>query len=437
MSPKTEIIEKINQAHTAKNAWKILPATQRAHILRPLVSLIKNNADKIAHTITEDMGKPITQAHSEVEWAIEYLNDFLNNGPKYLAPITTVKQHNTLHQIIFEPYGVAVSIAPWNYPFSNFIVSVIPLLIAGNTVVFKHSEECQKTAKIADDLMHKLNLLKGVYAQVFGDGEVGQTLVEQNIDLINFTGSSKTGKKIYALAGEKMIKAILEMGGSDPAVIFKDANLDEVIPQIIARRFDNCGQICCAVKRLIVHESIYKTVVEKLVQELQQIKIGDPFDTQTQLGPLVSAKQLALLESQLQDSIHKGAKVAIGGAKPNHLSGHYYLPTVVTEINRDMRIWKEEVFGPILPVMAFTTDNQAIELANDTPYGLSAVVYSDDLAKARFVAEHINAGCVDINSASHWLPCNPFGGYKASGMGRIYGEQGFRELCQIKVIASH
>ncbi len=429
------MIEKIKQAHAAKNAWKILTATQRAQMLRPLVQLIKNNADKIAYLITEEMGKPITQSKSEVEWTIEYLHDFLDNGPKYLAPKTTVKEHNTLHQLVYEPYGVAASIAPWNYPFSNFIISVIPLLIAGNTVVFKHSEECMKIGKFADDLMQQLNLLKGVYAQVYGNSEVGQTLVEQDIDLINFTGSSSTGKALYALAGEKFIKAILEMGGSDPAVILQDASIDDVIPQIIARRFDNCGQICCAVKRLIVHESIYDEVVEKLVQQLSQIKIGDPFDSQTQLGPLVSEKQLALLESQVQDSLKKGAVVAIGAAKPQGLSGHFYLPTVLTHINCNMRVWTEEVFGPVLPVMAFSTENEAITLANDTPYGLSAVVYSADKLKARFIAEHINAGCVDINSASHWRPCNPFGGYKASGIGRIYGEEGFRDLCQIKVIA--
>ncbi|MGA2654831.1 MAG: aldehyde dehydrogenase family protein [Gammaproteobacteria bacterium] len=432
---KTEIIAKIKQAHAAKNAWRILSVTQRAEILRPLLPLIKKHQAEIAKLITSDMGKPITQSQSEVEWTLEYLQDFLDNGPKYLAPKTTVKEADTVHQIMYEPYGVAASIAPWNFPFSNFIISVIPLLIAGNTVVFKHSEECMNTGKFADELMQQLKLLKGVYAQVYGGGEVGQILVAQDIDLINFTGSSQTGKALYALAGQKFIKAILEMGGSDPAVILKDAPLDDVIPQIISRRFDNCGQVCCAVKRLIVHESIYDIVVEKLVQQIGQIKIGDPFDAQTQIGPLVSGKQLALLESQVQDSLKAGAVAAIGGAKPKALSGHYYLPTVLTHIKRHMRVWTEEVFGPVLPVISFSSENEAIELANDTDYGLSAVVYSGDHANARFIAEQINAGCVDINSASHWRPCNPFGGYKASGMGRIYGEEGFRDLCQIKVIA--
>jgi acyl-CoA reductase-like NAD-dependent aldehyde dehydrogenase len=208
-----------------------------------------------------------------------------------------------------------------------------------------------------------------------------------------------------------------------------------VIPQLISRRFDNCGQVCCAVKRLIVHESIYDAVLEKLVQQLSKIKIGDPMDAQTQIGPLVSEKQLALLASQVQDSLKEGAVAAIGGAKPEGLSGHYYLPTVLTHIKRNMRVWTEEVFGPVLPIISFSSENEAITLANDTPYGLSAVVYTQDIAKGRFIAEHINAGCVDINLASHWRPCNPFGGYKASGIGRIYGEEGFRDLCQIKVIA--
>jgi acyl-CoA reductase-like NAD-dependent aldehyde dehydrogenase len=432
---KAEIIASIKAAHAAKNAWKILSAAQRVEILRPLLHLIKKHQEEIAQLITIDIGKPITQSHSEVEWTLAYLHDFLDNGPKYLAAKTTVKEANTLHQIIYEPYGVAASIAPWNFPFSNFIISVIPLLIAGNTVVFKHSEECMKTGKFADELMQQLNLLKGVYAQIYGGSDVGQILVAQDIDLINFTGSSQTGKALYALAGQKCIKAILEMGGSDPAVILQDAALEDVIPQLISRRFDNCGQVCCAVKRLIVHESIYDAVLEKLVQQLSKIKIGDPMDAQTQIGPLVSEKQLALLASQVQDSLKEGAVAAIGGAKPEGLSGHYYLPTVLTHIKRNMRVWTEEVFGPVLPIISFSSENEAITLANDTPYGLSAVVYTQDIAKGRFIAEHINAGCVDINLASHWRPCNPFGGYKASGIGRIYGEEGFRDLCQIKVIA--
>ncbi len=430
-----EITAKVQNAQRAKRAWKMLGAAQRALMLRPLYALIIQHKDEIAQLITQEMGKPITAAHSEIKYALDYLQDFLDCGPGYIANEITVQEGATKHEIVYEPLGVAACIAPWNYPFSNFIVNVIPLLITGNTVVFKHSEECPLVGQYADSLMQQLNLPEGVYAQVYGEGTVGQQLVEQDINLISFTGSSKTGHALAAIAGKKGIKAVLEMGGSDPAVIFEDAPLDEIIPQIYARRFDNCGQICCAVKRLIVHESIYDTVVEKLVDYLRTIKVGDPLDPSTQIGPLAALRQLELLESQVAASLAQGAVVAIGGKKAAEKVGVYYLPTVLTHIHRDMSVWKEEIFGPVLPIMAFRTEEEAIMLANDTPYGLSAVVFSADKERGYRVAAQIDAGCVDINFASHWRPCNPFGGYKASGLGRIYGKWGFQELCQVKVIA--
>ncbi len=435
VSTQSEIIEKVQKAHQAKKAWKMLGVEHRIQLLRPLYHLIDQHTEDLARLVTQEMGKPISQSYSEIEWALNYFQDFIDNGPGYLANEITVQEQGALHQIVYEPIGVAACIAPWNYPFSNFVITVIPLLIAGNPVIFKHSEECFLVGKFAQDLMEKLNLPEGVFAQVYGDGKIGQLLLEQDIDLISFTGSSKTGKKLYELAGKKQIKAVLEMGGSDPAIVFEDAPLDEIIPQLFARRFENCGQICCAVKRLIVHESIYNTVLEKLVDCLRTVKIGDPLDPTTQLGPLAALRQLALLESQVAASVKAGAVIAIGGKKPENLTGAYYLPTVLTHINREMSVWKEELFGPVLPIIAFKTIDEAIELANDTVYGLSALVYSKDLARARSVAAQIDAGCIDINLASHWRPCNPFGGYKASGMGRIYGKAGFQELCQIKVIA--
>lgn len=434
-SSKTEIIEKVAQANAAKKLWKMLGALKRAQFFVPLQDLIENQAEEIAQLVTQEMGKPISQSQGEVQWALQYLQDFIENGPKYLENEITVNETDALHQIVYEPIGTAACITPWNYPFSNFIVNVIPLLIAGNTVVFKHSEECPLVGKLADGLMQKLNLPKGVYAQVYGESSVGQILVEQQIDLISFTGSSNTGKALYELAGKKQIKAVLEMGGSDAAIVFEDADLEKLIPHVYARRFENCGQICCAVKRLIVHESIHDTVVEKLLAFIRTIKIGDPLESSTQLGPLAALRQLELLKRQVAKSVSQGAMVAIGGKKPEDLTGAYYLPTVLTQVNQKMSVWKEEIFGPVLPIISFRTEEEAIALANDTIYGLSGVVYSQDIERARRVAAQMDAGCIDINFGSHWRPCNPFGGYKASGMGRIYGKAGFQELCQIKVIA--
>lgn len=435
ISSQAEIVDKVQAANAAKKDWKQLGVHERTKRFIPLLALIEQHSQNLALLITHEMGKPITQAQSEIAWALEYLNDFIENGPKYLADEITVQNKEAFHRIVYEPIGVFACITPWNFPFSNFIVNVIPLLIAGNTVIFKHSEECPLVGKMADELMQELDLPEGVYAQVYGDGAVGEMLVAQEINGISFTGSTQVGKALAALAGKKQIKALLEMGGSDPAVLFEDALIDEVIPVLFSRRFENCGQICCAVKRLIVHEPMYERVVAKLVAYLENIQIGDPENPKTQLGPLAAMRQLELLEDQISRSVHQGAVVACGGRRPKGLTGAYYLPTIITDVKRDVSVWKEELFGPVLPVIPFQTENDAIELANDSIYGLTGVVYSQDLQRARRVASQIDVGCMDINFASHWLPCNPFGGYKASGMGRIYGKIGFQDLCQVKVIA--
>jgi succinate-semialdehyde dehydrogenase/glutarate-semialdehyde dehydrogenase len=306
----------------------------------------------------------------------------------------------------------------------------------GNTVVFKHSEECPLISKLFETVMLQLkDLPAGVFSTVYGGPEVGDALIQQNIDMIWFTGSSATGKKIYEIAGKKQIKAILEMGGSNPAIIFEDADLDNAAEKISQARFLNCGQVCDAIKRVIVHHSCYQPLVKKLVTIVKNLKLGDPEMESTQLGPLAAMRQLELLETQVNDSIRDGAHVVIGGKRPDNLSGAYYLPTILTNIHPQMRVWREEIFGPVLPIVPFDTEDQAIHLANDTPYGLGAVILSKDLERAQRVATQIDAGCIDINEGSHWLPCNPFGGFKASGMACEHGRLGFQELCRFKVIA--
>jgi acyl-CoA reductase-like NAD-dependent aldehyde dehydrogenase len=442
VSSPQEIAEKVAKAHAVKKHWKMLGARKRAEMLRPLLGMLEQRSTEIAKVTSQEMGKPISQSLESLLSDANYLRAFLDQGPEYLANEITVNEksaeNSVLHQIVYEPIGVVACIVPWNYPFSNFLWGVIPNLIAGNPVVFKHSEECPLIGKIAEEMMQALKLPEGVFAEVYGDASVGKALVEQDVDLIWFTGSSSAGKNLFEVAAKKQIKSVLEMGGSDPVIVFEDAkklDIDRVISKIYARRFDNCGQICCALKRLIVHESLFQEVVDKLLKQLETIKVGDPLDPQTQMGPLAAERQVVLLESQMADAVKLGAKVLCGGKRPDGLSGAYYLPTILTNIDKNMRIWKEETFGPVLPIVTFKTEEEAIALANDTIYGLSAVVYSADKERARRVAAQIDAGCIDINFGSHWRPCNPFGGYKASGVGREHGRYGFQELCQVKVIA--
>ncbi len=435
ISSLSEIKEKVLLANRAKKIWRNLGIKERIKKISPLYRMIEKRKKEIALLVTKEIGKPITEAIDDIDWDLTYLKWYLDNSEKYLGDEVTHKEGKVIHKVVYEPIGTVASIVPWNFPFGNFLWGVIPNLIAGNTVVFKHSEECPLTGKMIEEIIDILNLPKGVFSEVYGDGNVGERLVNENINLIWFTGSSKVGKKLYEIAGKKFVKAILELGGSNPAVIFDDVNIDEIKSKLYYKRFLNCGQVCDAVKRLIVHHSIFDEVVDRLKETIESKKIGDPEDKKTDIGSLVAKRQLELLESQVEDAIKKGAKIVTGGKKPEGLKGAYYLPTILTGVTRDMRVWKEEVFGPVLSVVSFKTEEEAIRLANDTNYGLGAEVYSKDENMALRVSAAIEAGTINVNKGNHWLPCNPFGGYKESGIGREHGKWGLQELCQIKNIA--
>ncbi|MCE3237388.1 MAG: gabD [Gammaproteobacteria bacterium] len=431
-----QITEKIKYARAAAPLWKAFGVEKRIDILRPLQELFKKKKEEIAYLTTQEIGKPILESLSDFEGDFIYLNNFLTEGANYIADEIVFQKENAIHRITYEPRGVVACIAPWNYPFGNFIWSVIPNLIVGNTVVFKHSEECPHVSKLLEESLLSLKELPhGVFSAIYGDAEEGTYLVQQEIDMIWFTGSSLVGRELAAIAGRKQIKALLEMGGSNPAIILEDADVDGLMEKVYMGRFLNGGQVCDAIKRLLVHDTLFDQVVDRLTHRLKKIKIGDPQNKETELGPLVSLSHRETLEAQVNDALAKGATLMIGGKRPGKFSGAYYTPTLLTHIKKEMRVWQEEVFGPVLPIVSFKNDKEAIHLANDTSYGLGALICSKDINKARYIASHLQAGCVEINHGNHWQPCTPFGGWKASGRGHEHGRHGFQELCQMKVIA--
>jgi succinate-semialdehyde dehydrogenase/glutarate-semialdehyde dehydrogenase len=434
VSSKDEINKKVRMAHESKLLWKEMGVSKRIEILKHVYDECVKRKDEIALLTTREMGMPIKE--SGIEWDLNYFKHFLEHGEEYLRDEITYKNRNTVHKIVFEPVGVAAVITPWNFPFGNFLWGVIQNLIVGNTVVFKHSEYCPLTGKFMEEIMNKCNLPDGIFSEVYGDGKIGKILANSDVDMIWFTGSTAIGKKLYEVAGKKFIGSLMELGGSNPAIIFDDVNADKIVERVYTKRFMNCGQVCDATKRLIVHEAIFDRLVEKLVAYVKTKIVGDAEDPATDIGPLVSKKQLNVLKSQVNDAVRKGAKIMIGGKSPARLKGAYYMPTILTNIKPDMRVWKEEVFGPVLPVVSFKTEAEVVKLANDTQYGLGAIIYSGNKERARRIALKLEAGCVDINEGNHWdSPATPFGGYKSSGKGREHGRHGFQELCQIKVIA--
>lgn len=435
-STKKEITEKVAQANNAKKVWKELGLEGRIKALRNVVDKLTKKREELSLLATKEMGMPITQSRADVGDAISYFEWYLDNAQKYLSPEIVFENDNTVHTVYYEPLGVAAVITPWNFPLSNFVWGAAQNLIVGNTVIYKTSEECPLFGKLLEETIISVGLPKGVFSEIYGDGKVGDFLAHQDINLMSFTGSTKVGKHLYQVGGERFIKVVCELGGSAPGIVFADANLDEVIEVIYGNRFTNCGQMCDALKRLIVHESIFDEVVERLKKKLESVNVGDPLDKATDIGPLVAKRQLELLEEQVKDAIDKGAKVIIGGKRLDNVKGAFYQPTIVTNVIKNMRVWQEEVFGPVLPIVTFKTEDEAILLANDTKYGLGSYIYTKDKKKASKIASQIDVGMVSINTASYIKPCSPFGGYKDSGIGREHGKFGFTELTQVKVVAT-
>jgi len=432
-----DIQETVRRANQAKASWKEIGIQKRTEFLNPIYEDFKKRSKEIAELISKEMGKSFTRSRDEVSWSLEEFKWFIKNAPAAIADEITYEDNNSIHKIVYEPFGAVALITPWNFPLGMAIWGIVPNLLVGNTVVFKISEETPLLGELIEDIFNNHDLPAGVFSEVYGSGDVGERLARSNIDFIWFTGSTRTGKLLYKIAAEKFVKVLLEMGGSSPCVVFPGVDISSATEIIYNGRFQNCGQACDAIKRLIVHESIFDQIVTSLKDLVESKKVGDPMDKDTDIGSLAAERQLLLLESQIKDAVTKGAKIVTGGERPQNFKGAFYKPTILTNITKGMRVWKEEVFGPVLPIVKFKTEEEGIELANDTVYGLTAKVLSEDTVQAERVASKIEAGTVEINSGDRWLSCNPFGGYKLSGLGREHGTAGFRELCQIKVISKN
>ena len=430
---KEEVIEKVSLAKSVQSKWANLDIDKRIEILKEIYNKFEENLDKIANLISLEMGKPIVQSENEIKSTLKNIKWDLENAKDCIASEITFESDKEIQKVFYEPKGIVVAISPFNYPFSLCCAIAFQNLIVGNVVISKPDPNLLLLYKFLKEILNNSNLPAGVWQFVLGGKEIGSFLVEQDIDMICFTGNTKTGEDLYKVAANKMIPILMELGGSAPGIVCEDADIDNVIAGIFKKKFSNSGQLCHALKRLIVHETVFDEVVSKLKDIAKSQVIGNPLDRNTTIGPLVNKKQLNTLLEQFNDAVNKGANVIYGG-KQQKEKENYFEPTILTNITKDMKVWKEEVFGPILPVISFKTIEEAIELANDTIYGLGGYVFTTNKEKFEKISKELKTGMVACNNLAYSAPYNPFGGVKKSGLGRTRGKWGLRGLCDIKVV---
>jgi succinate-semialdehyde dehydrogenase / glutarate-semialdehyde dehydrogenase len=441
-TPETSVIEMneiIKHARVSFKTWRRTSFEKRAKYLFKVIDLLIENKEKIAQLTTKEMGKPIQESREDVDYEIEFIDYYAKNAQRILGEKIIREDDRAFYKIVYEPWGVVASIAPWNFPITMASSGISAQIMAGNCVIFKPSEYTTLSQKAFVDLFNQTGLPKGVLQCVIGGGDMGAKLIDSSIDFVWFTGSTKVGQEIYRKCAEKFIKCDLELGGSSPAIVFADCNFDATVETVFMARFFNCGQVCSSIKRLFVEKSIYDQFVEALKNRMKKVEIGDPMDPKNNMGPLVSKKQLDSLQIQFVDAKEKGANFLYSGQefKAGKMKGNFFEPAIVTHVTKEMKLYNEEVFGPILPVIPFDNEADAIELANDTAYGLTAEIFTQDKEKGNRVAREINAGGVSINGDVIYSPHCPIGGFKKSGIGREYGEEGVKEFAQLKYICEY
>jgi succinate-semialdehyde dehydrogenase / glutarate-semialdehyde dehydrogenase len=422
----------VEKAHAAFLEWRRRPVEERAQIVGRAGELMLERKDEFAALVTREMGKRIQEAGGEVQLAASILDYYAKNGPRFLEPrrIEVMKGEAVVEN---EPIGVLLAIEPWNYPLYQVVRVAGPNLVLGNAILLKHAEVNPQTALAIEKCFLDAGVPEGVYTNVFlAIPDVEKVIAHRLVQGVTLTGSERAGSSVASLAGKHLKKSVLELGGSDPFIVLDTEDLGRTVKAATMGRMQNSGQACIAAKRLIVPEDIYEPFVEGLKQAFAGFSPGDPSDPSTTLAPLSSEQAAKDLHAQIQDAVDKGATVVTGGGRPEH-AGAFVEPTILTDVTPEMRAYSEELFGPAAVVYKVANEDEAVELANNTTYGLGAAVFSGDLDKARSVADRLEAGMVFVNQPTGSSPELPFGGVKRSGYGRELSELGMFEFANRKL----
>ncbi len=436
-----EVTAAVKKARDAQSAWAQTSFKQRAAHMLAMRDLILERQDEVLETVIRETGKTYSDAYAmEVFSACDSLYYYAKNTEGFLRPVrrkvagllSLVKRV----KLVYQPLGVIGIITPWNGPFVLAVNQAVQALMAGNTVVIKGSEVTPYSTKLAETLFADSGLPDGVLQVLLGDGQTGADLLEAGVDKVSFTGSVATGKKVGQACGAKLMPCTLELGGKDAMIVCSDADIDRAVDGAVVGSCMNTGHYCCGTERIYVMADLYDEFVEKVTRKVKTLKQGQSHGAAEDVGAVFWDRQMEIIERHVDEAKAQGAEVLAGGSRNPDESGLYYLPTVVTGVDHSMTIMREETFGPVLCIMKVNSEEEALELANDSDYGLSGTVWSTNAEKAESLARRMHTGNVCLNdmTVTYGVPSAPFGGVKNSGVGLVNGDVGVRGYCQAKPI---
>jgi acyl-CoA reductase-like NAD-dependent aldehyde dehydrogenase len=434
-----EVARAVAKARAAQALWAEKNFRERARVLYRYRDLLIDHQEKMADVVTAETGKPRAEVYgNELFYLYDAIGFWAGNAAKYLAP-EKIRPHLLKTKkvaSIYGPIGVVGIISPWNFPLVLSIGDAIPALMAGNAVVIKPSELTPMTALYGAELAQPAGFPENLLQVVVGYGATAEFLID-HADMICFTGSVATGKKVARRAAERLIPVSLELGGKDPLIVLKDADLERAANACVWGALMNSGQVCTSIERVYVEEPVYPDFVDRVVQRVGSLRQGASAD-EVELGSMTSAAQIEKVAAQVEDAVKKGAKILCGGRKNPNFKGLYYEPTVLVDVDHGMDVMTEETFGPVIPIMRVKDADEAVRLANDSRYGLDGGIFTKDMERGRLIAERIQAGSVCINDClvNYAIPDAPMGGIKESGIGRRHGAEGIRKFCRQKTIVA-
>lgn len=429
-----QIQQALSSTDQAYQAWSVSALDDRVALLNRVADIYEARADELAAIITREMGKPIKQSLGEISIVVAIYRYYAKNGPKFLEDEELEIASGGRALVRKESVGVLLGIMPWNFPYYQVARFAAPNLMNGNTILLKHAPQCPESALAMEQIFQEAGAPQGAYVNIFAtNDQVADIIADRRVQGVSLTGSERAGSAVAEIAGRHLKKVVLELGGSDPFLVFADADIARTAKLGMRARFGNTGQACNAAKRFIVDSSVYEEFSAALVDQVAGMKVGDPTQGENFLGPLSSAAARDGLAAQVQDAIDKGATVLAGG-KQVEGPGAFYEPTILAGVTEQMRAFSEELFGPVAVLYKVHGENEAVELANNTDYGLGASIHTQDLERAERIAARLSSGMVAINEPSASSPELPFGGVKRSGIGRELGKYGMDEFINRKLV---